>query len=321
MTRLLGAALLLPCLLTARLDAAKFTLEKDDQGVTVKCDGKIFTRYLKKSGAKPILWPVVGPTGKEMTRGYPMRKPTANEKKDHIHHRSLWFDHGDVNGISFWAEDGKNGTIEHRKYLKLEDGDRAVIQTLCDWVTPDGKVICHDVRTMTFGAGPATRWIDFQIKVTAANGKAVFGDTKEGSFGMRVAGSMRVELEKGGKIVNSEGKTDTNAWGKRAAWVDYSGPVGDDTNAAPEILGVAILNHPRSLRYPTYWHVRTYGLFAANPFGMHDFLHSKSADGALTLNDGESFEMFYRVILHKGNAEQAKIADAFKQYAGKPVGQ
>ncbi len=319
MTRLLVAALVPLSLLTTRLDAAKFTLEKDDQGITVKCDGKFFTRYLKKSGAKPILWPLVGPTGKEMTRGYPMREVAANEKKDHIHHRSLWFDHGDVNGISFWAEDGKNGTIEHREYTKLDDGDQAVIQTRNDWVTPEGKVICHDVRTMTFGAGPETRWIDFQIKVTAANGKAVFGDTKEGSFGMRVAGSMRVERNKGGKIINSEGKTDKDAWGKRASWVDYSGPVGNDDDR--EILGIAILNHPRSLRYPTYWHVRTYGLFAANPFGLHDFLNSKTANGALTLNDGESFEMFYRVILHKGNAQQANIAAAFKEYAGTPVGQ
>ena len=86
------------------LYSAEFTLEKDDQGVTVKCDGQFFTRYLKKSGAKPILWPIVGPTGKEMTRGYPMRAATELEKKDHTHHRSLWFDHGDVNGISFWHE-------------------------------------------------------------------------------------------------------------------------------------------------------------------------------------------------------------------------
>ena len=167
---------------------------------------------------------------------------------------------------------------------------------------------------MTFGADQDVRWIDFQVKVTATNGKAVFGDTKEGSFGIRVAGSMRVELETGGKIVTSEGLVDSDAWGKRASWVDYSGPVEG------EMLGVAILNHPRSLRYPTYWHVRTYGLFAANPFGLHDFLKSKDEDGALTLEKGESFLMFYRVILHKGGPEEAQIAEAFKRYAAEPVG-
>ena len=169
---------------------------------------------------------------------------------------------------------------------------------------------------MIFGADQDVRWIDFQVKVTATNGKAVFGDTKEGSFGVRVAGSMREERKTGGKIVNSEGLTDADAWGKRAAWVDYSGPVEGET------LGIAILNHPRSLRFPTYWHVRTYGLFAANPFGLHDFLKSKDKNlGALTLEEGESFLMFYRVILHKGGPEEAQIAEAFKRYADESVGQ
>ena len=297
----------------AKFSLAKFTLEKDDQGVTVNCDGEFFTRYIEKSGVKPILWPIVGPTGKEMTRGYPMREATPKEKKDHVHQRSFWFDHGDVNGISFWHENDDHGTIVHREYVKLDGGDQAVIQTCNDWVAPNGEVLCQDVRTMTFGAARGLRWIDFHAKVTAMSGEVVFGDTKEGSFGVRVAGSMRVELEDGGRIVNSEGQTDKDAWGKRASWVDYSGPVDG------EIVGLAILNHPTSFRYPTYWHVRTYGLFAANPFGWHDFLRSSEADGALTLSKGESFEVAYRVILHKGDAEQANIAEEFNRYAAEPV--
>ena len=297
------------------LNAAKFTLEKDDQGVTVQCDGKLFTRYLKKSGTKPVLWPVVGPTGKEMTRGYPLRDLGEFEKKDHIHHRSFWFDHGDVNGTSFWHEEGDYGIIEHCEYMKLEEGEQAVIQTRNDWKTQDGTVVCQDVRTMTFGGDEKVRWIDFQVKVMATHGKAVFGDTKEGSFGLRVAGSMRAEREGGGTIINSNGETDGETWGKQASWVDYSGPVGDDT------VGIAILNHPRSLRYPTYWHVRVYGLFAANPFGLHDFLKSPEADGSLTLEQGDSFELFYRVILHAGDANDAEIDKWFDLYKKQPVGQ
>ncbi|MFW6170995.1 MAG: PmoA family protein [Planctomycetota bacterium] len=297
----------------AQADAAQFTVEKDDKGVTVQCDGQLFTRYIEKSGAKPIFWPVLGATGKRMTRGYPMRDPLETEKKDHVHHRSLWFDHGDVNGISFWHESGNHGTIEHREYLQLEGGKEAVIRTRNDWRAPDGEVLCQDVRTMTFGAAEGIRWIDFNVEVTATQDQVVFGDTKEGSFGMRVAGSMRAELENGGKILNSEGQTDRDAWGKRASWVDYSGPVDGET------VGVAILNHPNSFRYPTYWHVRTYGLFAANPFGWHDFRGSNDVDGSLTLKKGESFQLFYRVLLHPGNAEDANIAEAFQRYADEPV--
>lgn len=307
------AAALLLLIVAVATNAAELTVEKTDQGVTVKCNDELFTRYIEKSGAKPILWPVLGPTGKRMTRGYPMRDALETEKEDHVHHRSLWFDHGNVNGVSFWHESGNHGTIEHREYLQVEGGQQAVISTRNDWVTPEGDVPCQDVRHMTFHAEDGVRWIDFSIKVTATQDKVVFGDTKEGSFGMRVAGSMRVELEDGGKIINSEGQTDKGAWGKRAAWVDYSGPVEGET------VGVAILNHPRSFRYPTYWHVRTYGLFAANPFGWHHFHHSDEYDGSLSLKKGDSFRLFYRVILHAGDADDADIAKAFKDYAKEDV--
>ena len=77
-------------------------------------------------------------------------------------------------------------------------------------------------------------------------------------FGLRVATSMDVTSKKGGKIINAEGIENTPAWGKPSPWVDYTGPVGGKT------VGVAIFNHPSSFRYPTTWHVRDYGLFAAN---------------------------------------------------------
>ncbi len=147
MTQRLTAAALLVCVCASAAQAAKFTLEKDTEGVSVNCDGQLFTRYIIKSGTKPILWPIVGPTGKEMTRGYPMRDARGSEKSDHVHQRSLWFDHGDVNGISFWDESEGHGNIDHVEYLTLTDGDQAVIRTRNAWRAPDGKVVCEDVRT------------------------------------------------------------------------------------------------------------------------------------------------------------------------------
>ena len=218
-----------------------------------------------------------------------------------------------MNGISFWDESEGHGSIEHIEYLTLTEGDQAVIRTRNEWRAPDGKVVCEDVRNMVFGAGDAVRWIDFRVTVKAIQEQVVFGDTKEGSFGMRVASSIPVDEKAGGKIVNSDGLTDAQAWGKRAAWVDYSGPVDG------EVVGIAILNHPGSLRYPTYWHVRTYGLFAANPFGVHDFLGQPDADGSLTLKAGDSFSLYYRVILHAGDDKAARIAEAFERYARESV--
>jgi hypothetical protein len=311
MNRCLAASLAaLVALFASQAFSAEITLQRDDEGITVQVDGQLFTRYLFHSGAKPVLWPVIGPTGKEMTRAYPLRDAGPKEKKDHIHQRSFWFTHGDVNGTSFWHEMDRHGTIVHSELIRAEAAkDRAVLVTRNAWVDADGKRLCEDVRTITFMAQDDRRIIDFHVVVQAGDEAVRFGDTKEGSFGVRVAGSMDVDRKEGGRIVNSEGLEDAAAWGKRAAWVDYSGPVDDET------LGVAILNHPSSFRFPSYWHVRTYGLFAANPFGVRDFLGDKNADGAHELKPGESFTLAYRVILHQGSAEEAGIAADFAKYA------
>jgi Methane oxygenase PmoA len=122
---------------------------------------------------------------------------------------------------------------------------------------------------------------------------------------------MDVDAKKGGKITNSDGLTDAAAWGKPATWVDYTGPVEGET------VGIAILNHPSSFRHPTTWHVRTYGLFAANPFGWHDFGLKKSGDH--TIPAGESIHFGYRVILHKGDTASAALAEAYEGYAKPPT--
>lgn len=311
----LGLHAILLVSLSARSTLAdQFSMETSDDSVTVKLDGKLFTRYLIKSGAKPILWPVIGPYGSEMTRAYPMiADGKAGEKQDHPHHRSFWFTHGDVNGVSFWHEDGKHGNIVHRKFLKIEESPDAVISTVNDWLDADGKKLCEDIRTFTFGADGEVRWIDVEIKVVASSGKVKFGDTKEGSFGIRVAGTMKETAGLGGRLVNDQGQANAAAWGKPAPWVDYYGPVEGN------VVGIAILNHPSSFRYPTHWHVRTYGLFAANPFGLHDFSGGKKdIDGSHEMKAGESFDLRYRVLLHKGDVKQGNVAEHFARYAKSP---
>ncbi len=82
-------------------------------------------------------------------------------------------------------------------------------------------------------------------------------------------------------------------------------------------MGIAILNHPSSFRFPSHWHVRPYGLFAANPFGLHDFNPSlKEGAGSHEMKQGDKFTLRYRVIFHKGDEKEGKIADAFKKYSG-----
>lgn len=287
--------------------AAEFTLEEHDEGINVMLDGKLFTNYVKLSDSKPILWPIIGPHGKPITRAYPMADAGEHERSDHKHHRSFWFTHGIVNGHDFWAEGGaKSGKIIHQAFKKQEGGETAQIVTINDWVGPDGKPVCKDHRTLTFGVDGDNRYIDFDIVIMAGEQEVTFGDTKEGTFGIRVAGSMKVDAKMGGTILNSEGDKDGATWAKQASWVDYVGPVEG------EKVGIAILNHPNSFRYPTHWHVRTYGLFAANPFGINDFEPKQNKNGSHTLEPGKTMAFSYRVLIHKGDAD---IDEAFKRYA------
>lgn len=80
-------------------------------------------------------------------------------------------------------------------------------------------------------------------------------------------------------------------------------------------VGVAIFDHPSSFRYPTYWHARDYGLFAANAFGLHDFFNDKSKDGSYTLEKGKTMHFRYRVVIHPGDTAEANIGKLFEEWS------
>ena len=291
------------------LFAEELALIQTDTGYEIRIGDKLFAGYITDQTGSPIVYPIIGPTGKNMTRDFPMIRDYEEVKADHPHHRSLWFTHGDVNKLDFWTAKEK---IVHKRFLKAEcDGQTVLLVSENDWLDSKSQVVCRDVRTLRFSDSEHMRIIDFDITITAEQEKAVFGDTKEGTFGIRVPEVIAVETKKGGNFVNAEGKIgEKDAWGKRSAWVDYHGIIDG------EKVGIAIMNHPSSFRYPTYWHVRNYGLFAANPFGVHDFENLPDAKaGECVLSKGESFMFRYRVLFHKGDADEANIADAFKEYA------
>ena len=291
-------------------------LSEDGRRVTVTVDGQPFAEYLTKSGTKPIVWPIVGPSGKRMTREYPMAAKGKHERADHIHHRSIWFTYGDVDGLNFWSEQfqskeqkEKAGEIKHREFVKIESGKQALIVTRNDWCKRvGGRKILEDQTSLTFGCDDTGRWIDYVITLKAGERPVRFGDTKEGGFGIRVAAPLKPDAKLGGLLVNSNGEKNKDTWGKAADWVDYSGPIDG------EMVGVAMMNHPSSFRYPTRWHARNYGLCAANPFGLSYFV-GKGKDGTCTIPSGGSITLRYRVFFHKGDAKAAKVGEAFSAYA------
>lgn len=319
--------------LTCSARAAGFTAEKSPTGVTVRIDGQPFAEYVITEANKPYLFPVYGPTGKLMTRSFPMKK-VEGEQTDHYHHRGICFGHQDINGFDSWMERGsftqvdrhsidlvpddqltdkqkaalaKMGTTRHVAFREIKaDARQAVIVEENEFIGGDGKKSATEIRRITFHTEGDTRLIDWDQEFSARDGEVTFGDRKDAGLSIRVPNSMAVDAKKGGRIITSTGFTDKNAWGKRAPWVDYNGPVDG------EILGVAMLNHPSSFRHPTTWHVRTYGLFTANPFGTLD---KNDPNGPVTLQQGGKLVLRHRFVFHKGDEKAANIAAAYERYA------
>ena len=279
--------------------------------IDVEIDGKPYTSLFTEGATKPYLHPLRSATGRVVTRGYPMEM-VEGETRDHPHHRGLWFTHGDVNGFDFWGENakGKQGRVRLKKVGALKSGKKAgSIAAVFEWVDPQGTVLLTENRKMTFRAAGALRIVDFDATLTAVE-RAKFGDTKEGTFAVRLAEPLKEGKGGTGHMVNAEGaEGEKNVWGKRSPWVDYTGQLDGET------IGIAIFDHPSNLKHPTYWHARAYGLFAANPFGEHDFYGDKARDGSVTLEAGQSQRFRYRVVIHPGDNKAAGIAGMYAKYA------
>ena len=241
------------------------TRRGDDIEVTV--DGRLFTRYTTHLGPnKPFFYPVLTAEGDNLTRRYPMVTGTG-DSMDHPHHRGLWFTHGSVNGIDFWGEQGVVGKTINTGFDALQSGPvLGAFQASTDWRGPTGKLVATDTRRIrVWRLNSEDRILDFEITLAPAEEPLVFGDTKEGTFGLRAPDEFAPALHRSGHILSSTGKEDGAVWSTNAEWVDYHGVLGGKP------YGIALFDHPANLRHPETWHARDYGLFAVNPFGLHDF--------------------------------------------------
>ena len=301
---------------------AQVNIKQVSDRVIVEINGKPFTELITAADVpKPYLHPLRAASGTVVSRYYPMDL-VEGESRDHPHHRGLWFTHGDVNGIDFWANEasykGTNlGKVVLKRINDVKSGKKeGYIDATFEWHDPKGQNLITEMRRMTFYAEPDKRTIDIDI-LLRAEVPVKFGDTKEGTFAIRLASELEEpgpksikEPARNGHMVNAEGLTgEDKVWGKRSAWVDFSGSIKG------EKLGVSILDHPSNPRYPTYWHARGYGLFASNIFGERDFSRDKARDGSLSLEPGQTLQFLFRVVIHPGDAQSADIAKMQQQFA------
>jgi len=294
-------------------------LRREDKQVEVLIDGRPFTTYyFDPAIAKPFLSPLRSAEGTILTRGFPMQTDTPGEDRDEPHQRAMYFAHGDINGLDFWGEAAfpkwshhpvsKFGRTVFREINAMSNGpESGVLQVTFELVAPEGTAVAEETQRYAFSGDERTRLIDCEFVIHANHGPVHVGDTKEGTFAIRVVKDLASPRA---NMVNSVGaRGEKEIWGKQAEWVDYYGKVGG------EEVGIAIFDHPENFRHPTYWHARGYGLFAANPFGWREFTHDRHNSGSYTIPAGGSLTLRYRVFIHHGDYREARVAQAYQQYA------
>lgn len=308
----------------AAFGAEAVALKHSGNQIAVTIGGHRFTTYyFDPKIAKAYLQPLRSAQGTVVTRGYPVGDeiPPEHVKDPNIepHQRPMYFAHGNIDGVSFWAEQvflkrfygHEAEPFGHMVFTKLDEArggpDSGSIRAEFNLVGPMGRILGTETQAYVFRGDQDSRTIDCTFVIHADHGPVVLGDTKEGTFAIRVIKDLDSPPA---HMVNSEGdEGEPGIWGKRANWVDYDGLVSGES------LGIAIFDSPKSFRHPTYWHARGYGLFAANPFGIREFTRDAHQDGSWTIPEGESLLFRYRVLIHHGDYKQAKVAEAYAQYA------
>lgn len=311
-----------------------------DKKVEVKVDGKPFTAYYypgEKTLKKAVLYPVMTGKGTVITRGWPL-DPRAGERVDHPHHVGIWLNYEDVNGNDYWNNsDAVNhekrayGTIIHTGITSVKSGkEKGELTVTADWVDKDGTLTLKEVTKYTFSGRGDTRIIDRSTTLTAVLPEVNMPDVKDGMYAIRVARELELPSNKPeiftdasgiatkvpvmnnegitGNYRNSNGVEGETVWGKRAIWCNLTGKIKDEN------ISIAMIDHPKNVGYPAYWHARGYGLFAVNPLGMKAL-----SDGKETLNfklkKGESTTFRYRMVIASEHLKDATLNDLAAAYA------
>jgi len=287
--------------------------EEGKKEISVVIDNKPFTTYhYSDEYQKSFLWPVLS-DGVPVTRAWPMGERELS--RDHKHHKSWWVSYGNLNGVDCWGEEKGSGWQVTKSVSYSSGGAYGWIAADDVWTDKDKKPVINESREYRFYNTPTgERVTDMKVTFTAAYGDVKWGDTKEGGIcAFRVRDIMTVN--KGGTITLSNGR-DKDTWGKRSPWCDYSGNLGKKEG----VHGIAVFDNHQNLRFPTWWHVRKYGLMAANCFGLSYFTEDdpEPLNGDYMMKKGDTLTFHYRVYIHDGDVKQADVLAHYENYAQPP---
>ncbi|MDP4285576.1 MAG: PmoA family protein [Bacteroidota bacterium] len=291
--------------------------------IDVFIGNKLFTSFLYPENLeKPVLYPVHASDGTIVTRGFPMN-PQPGDPTDHPHHLGIWFTYENVNGLDFWnnsyaiPKEKKHlyGWIRTDSVLTISGNKTGTIYYQANWTNQQKEVLLRESTHIEFSGTAHQRIID-RTTVLTAETTVNFNDAKDGMYGMRLAHALQIPSKKdeefkdnkgnvtivkagtdniaNGNYLTSEGKQGDDAWSTRGRWCKVYGKMGNDS------ISIAIIDHPENPDYPTFWHARGYGLFAANPLGEKIFTNGKSSMN-LRLLKGQSVTFRYRIVIEANN--------------------
>lgn len=249
--------------------------------------------------------PLIGLDGETLTNLRPI---------DHVHHRGVywtWVRH-EQNGKSlgsWWQPD----TI-HADGKDLAFADGPVFSRFCarhEWVYQakgstetmpfvDEQVVCRVFQTQADG-----RAIDFDITLTAIVDGIRMGGTTDlgkgyGGFTFRYAPATEVKIAADRKLIPG----DQNHL--RARWADWSGrfkladgKIADRRSGAAVLIGA---DHPDM---PPEWITRYYGVLGVTYPGLQ----------MLEMPKGKPLRLRYRLWIHRGDAGEGRVDEAYRTYA------
>jgi hypothetical protein len=274
----------------------------DDQ-VSFQFDGVERLRWhFARRHPRPFFYPLVGPSGRPLTR---MGHPAA---PDHDHHRSIWFAHEKIAGVSFWPE-SIEPQIRQERWVLYEDGEHEAAM-----VVELGWFDAHNVRLMRQQLIAAVRTVggteaagdlgELQVEVQATFTPELptlqLEKTNFGFFAVRVAKSLSAHYG-AGRLTNSAGaQHEKNIHQHEARWVDYSGPIARD-----RWEGITYFDHPTNPHQPTLWHVRDDGWMAA----------SFNQRSGFELTRERPLVLRYLLHAHRGDLDPPAAEAASRQFA------
>ncbi len=322
----------------AKGNVIEVTKSANQKKITIAVSGKPFTEFIyPDSLEKYTLYPIYAPDGQKITRGFPVN-PQPGDPTDHPHHLGLWLNYEKVNGLDFWNNsynikaDRKHlyGWIRVDSILEMKSGQKGELKVSSSWHDQKKNVLLKEITHFTFSTDKNYRIIDRVTTLTAVMDTVTFPDVKDGFLGLRVIPELQIpskqdasfkddknnvtnvkaDVRSTGNYLTSEGKQGDSAWGTRGRWCLLYGTKNNSE------ISIGIIDHPNNPGYPTYWHARGYGLFAANPLGQKVFSNGKDSLN-LTLQKNQSVTFRYRVVIASGNkrlsnAEIENLAKSFQ---------